>query len=293
MSEKKLTEAKFNYVYMITEISTGMKYIGSRGTNRESPLQDLIKYRSSSKNKDFKKRQMENPNDYKYEILSLHDTRLEALVEESQLHEYYDVKCNPYFYNNSNQTPNGFSTFGKVCVRDSDNNILLVNKDDPRYISGELKFHSQNKVQVVDTNGNNLLVDRNDPRYIYGELISVLKNKVTVKDRDGNIFQTSLDDPRYISGELVGHSKGRKTSEKLKKYMSEKYKGENNPFYGKKHDKTSITKMSNHYLIDDVLYIGTESVAKAFNIHAGTVINRCNSEKFANWKIVHTKYKNK
>ncbi len=29
---------KYNYVYQITEISTGMKYIGSRGTKQSNPL---------------------------------------------------------------------------------------------------------------------------------------------------------------------------------------------------------------------------------------------------------------
>ena len=39
--------------------------------------------------------------------------------------------------------------------------------------------------------------------------------------------------------------KGVKLSEETKKKMSESHKGKNNHFYGKKHSKESITKISN------------------------------------------------
>ena len=44
---------KYNYVYQITEISTGKKYIGSRGSMIE-PNKDIKKYKSSSRDKQFK-----------------------------------------------------------------------------------------------------------------------------------------------------------------------------------------------------------------------------------------------
>ena len=44
---------KYQYVYMITELSTNMKYIGVRGSNF-LPEQDLgVNYFSSSSNKEF------------------------------------------------------------------------------------------------------------------------------------------------------------------------------------------------------------------------------------------------
>ena len=131
---------KYNYVYQITEISTGMKYIGSRGTKQSNPLKDLKKYKSSTLDECFELNQKLNPLNYHYEILSYHSTRNETTLEESRLHFLYDVKCNPKYYNRSNQTPNGFSTAGKVVVIDSFNNKILVNIDDPRYLSGELTY---------------------------------------------------------------------------------------------------------------------------------------------------------
>ena len=47
---------KYQYVYMITELSTNMKYIGVRGSNF-LPEQDLgVNYFSSSSNKEFIKK---------------------------------------------------------------------------------------------------------------------------------------------------------------------------------------------------------------------------------------------
>lgn len=286
-------DKKFYYVYLITEISTGLKYIGSRGTAKPNLILDLMHYRSSSKNNEFRKKQVDNQSDFKYEILSTHDSRYDAIIEESRLHELYNVSNNDDYYNISNQTTTGFSTYGKVCVKDENNNNILVSKTDPRYISGEFKFHHNNKVPVKDMNGNNFLVCRNDPRYLSGELVSVLTGKVTVKDMIGNTFQTSTDDPRYISGELVGATKGRPTSEKTKELMRNKLGNGKSPLIGKKASQSTKEKLSNHYLIDEVEYIGRKSVAKYYGVHEGTVDNRCKSPKFDNWQLIKTKYKNK
>ena len=90
---------KFNFVYQITEISTGIKYIGSHGTAKSDPLKDLKKYKSSTKDIWFELNQINNPLNYWYEILSYHSTRDEATLEESRLHFLYDVKCNPKYPN--------------------------------------------------------------------------------------------------------------------------------------------------------------------------------------------------
>lgn len=162
---------KFNFVYQITEISTGMKYIGSHGTKKADPLKALKKYKSTTKDKCFKLNQELNPLNYHYEILSYHSTRDEATLEESRLHFLYDVKTNPKYYNKSNQTANGFSTAGKVVTKDECGNIHFVSCDDPRYLSGEL--------------------------------ISISHGMIVAKDIYNNCYQVSIDDPRYLSGELV------------------------------------------------------------------------------------------
>ena len=194
---------KFNYVYQITEISTGIKYIGSRGSEKLPALEDLKKYKSSTKDIQFELNQINNPLNYWYEILSYHSTRDEATLEESRLHFLYDVKCNPGYYNRSNQTANGFSVAGRVTVKDKNGKTSSVTIDDPRYLSGELVPTLLGRVIVKDKDGNTMQVDINDPRYLSGELNSISANKVMVKDKYGNIFQTDINNDRYLSGELV------------------------------------------------------------------------------------------
>lgn len=59
-----------------------MYYIGSRQSKCD-PKDDLgIKYFSSSSNKNFINEQKQNPDKFKYEILSVHNSRVEAYEEE-------------------------------------------------------------------------------------------------------------------------------------------------------------------------------------------------------------------
>ena len=90
------------------------------------------------------KNQKENPNNYKYEILSLHDNRIKAVDEEIYLHELYDVGINNEYINGAKQTSNKFDTSGKMTAKDKDGNIYHINVDDPRYLSGELVGNRKN-----------------------------------------------------------------------------------------------------------------------------------------------------
>jgi uncharacterized cupin superfamily protein len=230
---------KYNYVYLITEISTGMKYIGSRGTNKKDTMSDLKSYQSSSLDAEFIQKQKDNPDDFKYEILSYHETRDEATLEESRLHFLYDVKNNSNYYNQVNQTPTGFSTAGKTAVKDIKNDTtMLVSINDPLYLSGKLVGICKNKINVIDQSGkciqinksemcdkyhhinenkvtvkdkcNNILkVGIDDPRYLSGELVHINTGKVTVKDKNNNTLQVDIDDHRYLSGELISITVGK------------------------------------------------------------------------------------
>lgn len=183
---------KYNYVYQITEISTGMKYIGSRGTTKSNALADLKSYQSSSTNKVFKQQQKDNPLNFNYTILSFHNTRRAATVQESYLHAKYNVKDNPIYYNKVNQRISGFCTDGYTTVYNGISNIFVsvhsierqiyphINKDKLVVYSCNLKHHVQiytseynskdyitpfhNKVPVK-YNGYNILIDKNDHRY--------------------------------------------------------------------------------------------------------------------------------
>ena len=182
----------FNYVYQITELSTGMKYIGSRGTTNKTPYNDLIQYQSSSTDKAFKQSQKDNPSNFNYEIISYHDTRKDATIQESHLHVKYNVKDNLRYYNKVNQTANGFCTAGYTTVYNGISNIFVsmysverqiyphINKDKIVVYSCLLKHHVQiyaseynnkdyitpfhNKIPVK-YNGYNILIDKDDIRY--------------------------------------------------------------------------------------------------------------------------------
>jgi len=98
----------FHYVYEIIDLNNYKKYIGSR-TSKVDPENDLgILYFSSSKDIEFKKRQKNNPNDFLYNILGIFNTRKEAIVFESSLHNIFKVSSNPQFYNLANQLTDRF-----------------------------------------------------------------------------------------------------------------------------------------------------------------------------------------
>ncbi len=201
---------KYNYVYQITEISTGTKYIGSRGSTTE-PNKDIKKYKSSSTDKQFKLNQKLNPLNYWYEILSYHETREDANIEESRLHDMYNVGCSDTYFNKSNQTKNGFTTEGKVTVIDKDGTIMQVSTTDERYINGELIGVAAGTVTVKDKDGNAMRVSIDDERYLSGEFKHIHSGKIAVKDKDGNTLWVSTTDERYINGELIGVATGKVT----------------------------------------------------------------------------------
>jgi len=102
-------------------------------------------------------------------------------------------------------------TTGKTTVRAVDGSVYSVSVDDERYLSGEFTPISYNLVTVKNGNGDTFKVDKHDPKYISGELLHNLKGYVTVKDEYGNTSSVSVDDERYLSGELVHMSTGKIT----------------------------------------------------------------------------------
>ena len=133
---------------------------------------------------------------------------------------------------------------GMVTAKDSENNIIRVSQDDPRYLSGELvgvtkgfrpvkdkhgnvfmlsseiKTSDKENIKelnsemcvVKDSKGNIFRVHKDDPRYLSGELVGTTKNMVLVRDPmrpNEPCFYVDKNDPRYISGQLNHHSKGK------------------------------------------------------------------------------------
>ena len=168
-------------------------------------MDDLKKYKSSSL--ELKEKQTLNPNDFYYEILSVHNSRDEAYVEEERLHNLYNVKNDDEFYNKCNHNSSKFNIAGRVTVKDEFGNTSSVNIDDDKYLSQELVPIAKNKLNIIDEYGNKKQIDVS--LYDKDKHTVFSKNKIVVKDKDNNILQVESNDHRYLSGELVGIAAGK------------------------------------------------------------------------------------
>ena len=52
-----------------------------------------------------------------------------------------------------------------ITAIDNNGNTFRIHKDDPRWVSGELKGVTVGKVNATDINGNHFFVDKNDIRF--------------------------------------------------------------------------------------------------------------------------------
>lgn len=90
---------------------------------------------------------------------------------------------------------------------DLEGNKVVVSKNE--LFNKELyNGYHKDKVVVVDKEGNKFQVNKNDRRYISGELQGHAKGMVTTKDKNGNKYYISINDERYLSGELMNINKG-------------------------------------------------------------------------------------
>lgn len=147
----------YHYTYRITNIIDKKHYYGARSC-KCLPSEDLgIKYFSSSSDNDFIFEQKNDPKKFKYKVISIFETRAEALDLEIKLHEKFEVHKNPKFYNKAKQTSKGFNFISDgsqfknhVTVKDSNGKSFNVSKTDKRYLSGELKALSKGRVIVIN-----------------------------------------------------------------------------------------------------------------------------------------------
>ena len=104
----------YHYTYRITNKVEPKHYYGAR-TFIIHPSQDLgIKYFSSSTDKEFITDQISNPENFKYKIIKIFETREEALALEIKFHTKFNVGMNESFYNKAKQTSTRFDTSGTV-----------------------------------------------------------------------------------------------------------------------------------------------------------------------------------
>ena len=231
-------KTKYHYFYKITNLINNHFYYGVHNTNN---LNDGYMGSGKRLHIAYKKYGIEN---FNKEILKFFNTAREAFEYEAEIVNENLINDNNCY----NITKGGIypDVLGLVVVKDNDNNKLLVSKDDPRYLSGELIFWQKgihkdwmiNTFIAKDKNGNFFKVSKDDPRYLSGELTGCLKGLISVIDKNGNTLKVSKDDPRYLSGELKFNWVGRHHSDITKKKMHEKHllnnhqQGEKNSQFG-------------------------------------------------------------
>ena len=101
------------------------------------------------------------------------------------------------------------ATIGKVVVKDKTGAIFQIDKNDPRYLSGQLVHNTTGMVVVKDSRGNTFQVDKNNEQYLSGNLVGITKGKFLAKDSNGNRLFISITDDRYLNGTLVGIAKNK------------------------------------------------------------------------------------
>ena len=256
------TSTKYHYFYKITNNLNGHFYYGVHNTNN---LNDGYMGSGTRLHYAYKKYGIEN---FTKEILKFFDTSKEAFEYESEVVNEDLIKDDNCY--NIKQGGDGWQTIGLITVKDKDGNCFDVQKDDPRYLSGELVHSTKytkcvyntetcsylrvsteiikdndnliplntDKVKVFDKNGNCFTVDINDNR-IGNELIVWSKNHILAKDNNGNNFLVNINDERLKNGQLKNFWIGHKHSEESKNKLKETHKnthyqlGEKNSQYGK------------------------------------------------------------
>lgn len=223
---------KYHYVYIITNLKNSMKYIGCR-TSSILPELDLgHAYFSSSSNAEFIKEQIENPNRFSYEILSIFKSRKEAISMEIKLHEKFNVGKNNMFYNKSKQTSERF---------DFD---ITGNKEIAKKISDSMKgrpAHNKGLKQSEETKNkrSESLKGRKSP--MLGRNHSDETKLKMSESRKGILHNEETK--RKISDSHKGIPK-KPISDETRKKLSESHKRLPGTMLGKTHKEETKKKMS-------------------------------------------------
>ena len=210
-----------HYTYLITNTLNGKIYIGVHST---SDINDGYMGSSIPLNKDIRKFGKQY---FTKQILNYFDSREDALVEESKLvNDEFVKRTDTYNINTGGKT----NTTGLVPVRDKNGSTMMVRKDDPLYLSGELSHvikgkkydFSQEEINRRSRQGKS---NGNLRRVTNGEINkSVHKDQLEqfLKDNPGwrrgqtqKWTQDSID--KNISGEGHKKYKERKSKEREEK----------------------------------------------------------------------------
>lgn len=166
----------YHYVYKITNnfpIDSRKYYIGSR-SSKTLPDKDIKYYGSSKYLSDHIK--ILGIDKFSKEILSIHETREDANIEEIRIQKLLNVVLDEEYYN--------------------------------RYIHTNEKFNTCNMTTVIDTRYNVKTVVTVEEYHKWDHFISITTNTVSVKDLDGKSLIISKEEYNSNKNKYTFHTKG-------------------------------------------------------------------------------------
>lgn len=203
---------KYNYIYRITNTKENKHYIGVRSCDIDPYLDIGVKYKSTSKNIEFKQDQNKNPQDYIYQILEFFETRLEANEREVYLHKLYNVGNNINFYNECNQTSKFFDNTGNLEIA---NKISKANKGRIGVNNGEIsKRVHKCDLDYYLNNGYYL----GDIKYSEERLKNASKPSLGKIYVNNSYKETLIYPEEYIDYKTLGYILGRLPMSELQKF---------------------------------------------------------------------------
>lgn len=170
MKEKRnlISDMKYHYTYRITNITDGMYYYGVHSCDC-LPKEDIgVKYFSSSSIKIFIKDQKQNPQNYKYKVIKIFPTRVEADEHEMILHAKFNVKLHDRFYNKWNScTPHVYTSENKLefWKNASDEFKLLHSINTSKGVSESWKNLSEEDYKSRCNNISKALMGKKEPEW--------------------------------------------------------------------------------------------------------------------------------
>ena len=151
-----LNKQKYHYVYRITNKIKNKHYYGVR-SSKALPKDDLgKKYFSSSTDKDFMNEQKEHPENFKYKVVRVFETRKDAELFEKELHKKFHVSDSEKFYNRCISTLMGFSVEGTKWSEEH-------RKNQQKYLDENVKGKTLEEIYGVEK-AKNIRIKSNYPK---------------------------------------------------------------------------------------------------------------------------------
>lgn len=215
---------KNHYIYRITNTVLNKHYYGVR-TAKNPKLDIGIKYFSSSSDKEFIRDQKDNPQNYRYKIIKIFDSRSDAIELEVKLHDRFNVGKNESFYNRSKQTSSGFDTCGTTTSRKGKKFSEIHKKN--LSISHKGKSPSnETKIKLSEILSGKIRSDETKKKISEGKMGHLVSEETKKKISD-TLSGTELSEEtkRKISESQKKRKDIRKHTNETKKKISESQKG--------------------------------------------------------------------